>query len=373
VGLYTKFRRKQVMAYNFMDSIKEENKSMINKQKLDKIRTNVNNYFSELPEKEKFSGAILVSINGEKVINQGYGMSNYELDVPNTPKSKFRIGSVTKQFTAAAIMQLYEKGLLNLNDTLDKYISDYPKGDKITIHHLLTHTSGIFNHTNIEDFEKIMRNNHSVEDLIEEFKNLPFDFEPGTKYSYSNSGFTLLGYIIEKISKKSYKQYLQDNIFNKLLMNDTGYDDHIQLIKNRASGYSLEGEEKILSNCDFVDMHVPYAAGALYSTVEDLHIWNKGLFQGKVISDESFNQMISKHANAGEKGNYGYGIFTQDIELGGQVRKKVYHGGGIDGFLSANNIFINEDVQIIMITNILNEYFGDKVSKVESIVFEGIQ
>jgi CubicO group peptidase (beta-lactamase class C family) len=131
-----------------------------------------------------------------------------------------------------------------------------------------------------------MRNNHSVKDLIEEFKNLPFDFEPGTKYSYSNSGFALLGYIIEKISNKSYKQYLQENIFNKLLLNDSGYDDHIQLIKNRASGYCFEGEEKILSNCDFVDMHVPYAAGALYSTVEDLHIWNKGLFQGKVISDE---------------------------------------------------------------------------------------
>jgi CubicO group peptidase (beta-lactamase class C family) len=365
------FKRKQVIAYKFMELIKEVNKNMINKQKLDKIRANINNYFSELEGNEKFSGAILVSINGEKVINQGYGMLNYELDVPNTPKTKFRIGSVTKQFTAVAIMQLYENGLLNLYDTLDKYISDYPKGNKVTIHHLLTHTSGIFNHTSIEGFDKnIMRNNHSVEDLIEEFKNLPFDFEPGTKYSYSNSGFILLGYLIEKISKKSYKQYLQENIFNKLLMNDTGYDDHIQLIKNRASGYSLEGEEKILSNCDFVDMHVPYAAGALYSTVEDLHIWNKGLFQGKVISEESFNKMISKHANAGEKGYYGYGIFIRDVELGGQVRKKVYHGGGIDGFLSANNIFINEDVQIIMITNILNEYFGVRVAKVESIVFE---
>ncbi len=349
------------------------NKNMINKQVLDKIRININNYFNELVENEKFNGAILVSINGKKLINQGFGMSNYELDVPNTSKTKFRIGSVTKQFTAVAIMQLYEKGLLNLDDTLDKYIPNYPKGDKVTIHHLLTHTSGIFNHTSIEGFMKnIMRNNHSVEDLIEEFKNLPYDFEPGTKFSYSNSGFILLGHIIEKISKKSYKQYLQENIFHKLLMDDSGYDDHIQLIKNRASGYSLEGEEKILSNCDFIDMSVPHAAGALYSTVEDLHSWNKGLFQGDIISEESLNKMISKHVNAKEEDYYGYGIFIKDVEFGGRIRKKVYHGGGIPGFFSSNTIFPTEDVQIIMITNITNEHFSDKVSKVESTVFENM-
>ena len=346
---------------------------MINKQMLDKIRINIDNYFSDLVENEKFSGAILVSIKGERIISKGFGMSNYELDIPNTPETKFRIGSVTKQFTAVAIMQLYENGLLNLDDTLDKYISDYPKGDKVTIHHLLTHTSGIFNHTSIDDFSKnIMRNNHGVEDLIKEFKNLPYDFEPGTKYSYSNSAFILLGYIIEKISKKSYKQYLQENIFNKLSMDDSGYDNHIQLIKNRASGYSLEGDEKILSNCAFIDMSVPYAAGALYSTVEDLHVWNKGLFEGKLISEDSLNQMISNHANAGKEGSYGYGIFINDIELGGKIRKKIYHGGGIPGFFSSNNLFLTEDVQIIMTTNIINEYFAGKVSKIEAIVFENI-
>ena len=258
---------------------------MINKQMLDKIRINTDNYFSELVENDKFSGAILVSDKGEIIISKGFGMANYELYVPNTPKTKFRIGSVTKQFTAVAIMQLCENGLLNLDDTLDEFISDYPKGDKVTIHHLLSHTSGIFNHTSIEVFLKnIMRNNHSVDDLIKEFKNLPYDFEPGAKYSYSNSGFILLGYIIEKISKQSYNQYLQENIFNKLSMDDSGCDNHIELIKNRASGYALEGENKILSNCDFIDMSVPYAAGTLYSTVENLHIWNNGLFGGKVIS-----------------------------------------------------------------------------------------
>lgn len=347
---------------------------MVNKQMLDKIRRNIDKYINELVENDKFSGVILVSVKGEKIISQGFGMANYELDVPNTAKTKFRIGSVTKQFTAVAIMQLYEKGLLSLDDTLDKYIPYYPKGDKVTIHHLLTHTSGIFNHTSIEGFmEKIMRTKHSVEELIEEFKNLPYDFEPGTKHSYSNSGFILLGYIIEKVSKKSYAQYLQENIFNKLSMNDSGYDDNIKLIKNRASGYFSEGEDnKVLSNYEFIDMSVPYAAGGLYSTVEDLYTWNKGLVNGKVISKDSLNKMISKYANAREEGYYGYGIFIDDVELGAKVRKIVYHGGGIPGFFSANNTFPNEDVQIIMMTNVINKYFADKVSKVESIVFEDL-
>ncbi len=346
---------------------------MINKQTLDKIAININNYFNELSGNEKFSGAILVSIKDEKIISQGFGMSNFELDVPNTSKTKFRIGSVTKQFTAVAIMQLYEKGLLSLDDTLDKYIPDYPKGNKVTIHHLLTHTSGIFNHTNIDGFIKnIMRNNHSVLELIAEFKNLPYDFRPGGTYTYSNSGYILLGYIIENVSKMSYKQYLQENIFNKLSMDDTGYDDHLQLIKSRASGYSLKGEERILSNCDFIDMTVPYAAGALYSTVEDLHTWNKRLFQGEIISKAALNQMISGHANSGDQGFYGYGIFTADVELGGKIRKKVYHGGGIPGFLTSNNIYPDEEIQIIMTTNVVNEYFADKISKIETIVFEGI-
>lgn len=270
-------------------------------------------------------------------------------------------------------MQLCDKGLLNLDDTLEKFIPDYPRGNEVTIHYLLTHTSGIFNHTSIEGFmENIMKNKHSVEELIEEFQNQPYDFEPGTKYLYSNSGYILLGYIIEKISKKSYEEYLKDNIFNKLSMNDSGYDDHIKLIKNRASGYLLEEDDEILSNYDFIDMSVPYAAGGLYTTVEDLYTWNNGLFRGKVISEKSLKQMTSKHTDAGEEGYYGYGIAIDEVELGGKVRKKVYHGGGIPGFFSANHTFPNEDVQIIMITNIVNKCFTDKISKVESIVFEDL-
>jgi len=345
---------------------------MINKEKLVKIREEIDNYLNKFTGEEKFNGAIFVSLEGERVISKGYGMANFELEVPNTAEIKFRIGSVTKQFTAAAIMQLCEKGLLSPEDTLDKYISDYPNGDKVTIHHLLTHTSGIFNYTNIDGFDKnIMRNNHSILELIEEFKNLPYDFEPGAKYSYSNSGYALLGYIIEKVSRMSYEQYLKENIFNKLSMVNSGYDDHFKIINNRASGYSFEGEEKILSNCDFIDMSVPHAAGAMYSTVEDLHIWNNGFLKGKVVSEKSLKQMFSKHANT-EDGCYGYGVFVNEVELGGRVRKKIFHGGGIPGFRSTNRIFPIEDVQIIMITNVLGEAFTEKAPNVERIVFENL-
>ncbi len=144
--------------------------------------------------------------------------------------------------------------------------------------------------TNAENFTEVMKKNLSIEKLIDEFKELPYDFEPGTKFSYSNSGYILLGYIIEKVSKKSYKEYLQENIFNKLSMNDSGYDDHNEIIKKRASGYFFDEEKKKIQNCDFIDMSIPHGAGALYSTVEDLHVWNNQLFEGGIISKESLNK-----------------------------------------------------------------------------------
>jgi len=346
---------------------------MINKQVLDRISINIDNYLNNLSEKEKFSGAILVSIRGEKVISKGYGMANCELDVLNTSKTKFRIGSVTKQFTAVAIMQLFEKGQLNLDDTLDKYILDYPKGDKVTIHHLLTHTSGIFNYTNIEGpIENTIRKKHSLETLINEFKYAPYDFEPGTKYSYSNSGYALLGYIIEKVSNKSYEEYLQKNIFNKLLMVDTGYDDYYKIIKKRANGYELKGEEKRMVNCEFIDMSIPHAAGALYSTVEDLYIWNKEVIGGKIISEELLKKITEKYIKVKENDYYGYGVHLISEELGGKVRERVDHSGIIPGFLASNEVFPGEDVQIIMITNVPSEHFFKRVSKIRTIIFEEI-
>lgn len=367
-SLLDDFNRYEQRGYE-KDFIIEGEKHMEKTQIIENIKMDINNYFNELEGEEKFSGVTLVSFEDEKVINKGYGMANYELNIPNAPEMKYRVGSVTKQFTAVIIMKLYEKGLLNLEDTLDKYISDYPNGDKVTIHHLLTHTSGIFNSTRIEGFSKNMRNHHSVEELIEEFKYLPYDFQPGEKFSYSNSGYILLGYIIEKVSKKTYEECLQEDIFNKYSMNGSGYDNHKKIINNRVSGYSFDEEQNQLINCDFIDMSVPYAAGALYSTLDDLYTWNKKLIEGEVLSKDSLDKMLSNHVYTGND-YYGYGLFLDDVKLGGKTRKKVWHTGGIPGFLSCSKVFPKENIQIIMITNITSECFSSAVDSIEKIVFD---
>ncbi len=337
----------------------------------EKIVNKIENCLKSNNNENKYSGSIFISVKEEVIFNKSFGMSNYELDVLNTTKTKFRIGSVTKQFTAVSILQLNDRGLLKLEDTLDKYIPDFPKGEIITIHHLLTHTSGIFDYTKSEGFdEKNMKVNHSVEDLIDEFKHLPYDFEPGEKYTYSNSGYILLGYIIEQVSKSSYKEFIENNIFSKLSMNNSGYDNDIQLIKDRARGYTFDKESKKILNCDYIDMSVPYAAGGLYSTVEDLFLWNNLLFKGEIIPKNVLDNLIKSHVNTGNEIMYGYGVCINNININNKVRKKVFHGGGIPGFFSMNNYYFDEDVQLIMLSNITSDYFWEAVSEIESIVLK---
>lgn len=333
-----------------------------------RIKTNID----EALRREHFNGTILVSINEKEVIKKGYGMSNFELNIENSNKTKFRIGSITKQFTAASILQLYENGLLNLNDTLDKYIDNYPNGNNITIYNLLTHTSGIFNSTTTKDFRENMRKLHSIDNLVDEFKGKPFYFQPGEKFSYCNSGYLLLGFIIEKVTNKSYENYINDEILKKLKMNDSGYDNYKKIIKNRAAGYEFNKEENFIENCDFIDMSVPYAAGALYSTVDDLYTWNNNLINGKVINEDLVNEMFSNHIKCKE-GFYGYGVFLDEVEFGGKLRKKIWHTGIIPGFLSCNEIFKEDNIQIIVITNITNNYFNFIFNKIELIISEGMK
>lgn len=345
---------------------------MINNEKLEKIKNNIENYFERLEDKKKFSGQLLVSIKGEKVISKGFSMANYELDVPNTNKSKFRICSITKQFTAVLIMQLVENGLLSLDDTLDKYIEDYPKGDKVTIHHLLTHTSGIPDYTDGEEYEKIFKRiSHTVEELINYFKGFSYEFEPGEKFLYSNSGYALLAYIIEKITNKSYEDNLQENIFNKLSMADSGIDNNRKIIKGKANGYSLN-DDGIVINCDFVDMSRCHGSGEIYSTAEDLYLWNNALYKGKVVSEESLNKMISKQVKMDEDNYYGYGFIVSDMEIGRRARRLVYHDGSMSGFLTCNSMW-EDDIQIIILTNVYElDYMNEHLEKVEEIIFNEI-
>jgi len=303
----------------------------------------VDEYINAYLKMGTFSGSILIARKGTILLSKGYGMANYENDVPNISETKFRLGSITKQFTATSIMQLEEKGLLDVNDPLSKYLPDYPNGEKISIHHLLTHTSGIPNFTSFPEYRKTMMLPSPVEKIIERFKYKPLEFVPGEKFKYSNSGYILLGYIIEKVSGKSYEEYLKENIFQPLSMINTGYDHHRPLIKHRASGYILSANGPV--NADYIDMSVPYASGGLYSTVEDLYLWDQALYTERLVSKSSLDRMFTPF-----KGNYGYGWFIIET-FGGKL---ITHGGIVNGFYAYISRYVDDRVCIIVLSNIEN-------------------
>src|ERR1700704_2097244 len=187
---------------------------------------------------KQFMGTVLLAQDGKILLDKGYGFANLEWEIPNTPSTKFRLGSVTKQFTAASILLLEERDKLSINDPVKKYLPDAPAAwDKITLFHLLTHTSGIPSFTSFPDYEKLEPFAATAEQLVARFRDKPLDFKPGEKWSYSNSGYVLLGYLIEKVSVSSYEKFVRENIFTPLGMKDSGYDSNSAVIARRASGY----------------------------------------------------------------------------------------------------------------------------------------
>ena len=219
----------------------------------------------------QFNGSVLVADQGKIIYKKGFGMANMEWDIPNAPDTKHRLGSITKQFTAMLIMQLVADGKLDLQSPVSKYLPDYShvNGDKITIHQLLNHTSGTPNYTSFPKFFKEMsRNSYTPTEMLETFADSTLNFTPGERFAYSNSGYILLGAIIEKVTGKSYEKVLQEKIFDPLKMKDTGYDHHNAILKKRATGYEMKGS--LPENSPYIDMSTPYAAGSMYSTVEDL-------------------------------------------------------------------------------------------------------
>jgi CubicO group peptidase (beta-lactamase class C family) len=298
-------------------------------------------------EQGRFSGSVLIAKDGKTLLCKGYGMANYEHDVPNTPQTIFRIASLGKQFTAMAIMQLQEQGLLSVDDTLSKYIPDYPNGDKITIHHLLTHTSGI--PKNSPNFKQEKIKSHTLETRIALFKDLPLDSQPGEKYNYTNSGYILLGYIIEKVSGKKYETVLKENIFAPLNMISSGYDKARFIIKNQASGYSIDGNGLI--NADYTDSSFRAGAGALYSTVEDLYLWDQALYSEKLLPKKSLATIFTAHVKQNKdnlnSSSYGYGW-----EIGKKNNRNVIeHSGEMDGFTADIKRYPDDGVCIIVLSN----------------------
>ncbi|MGO3182665.1 MAG: serine hydrolase [Aequorivita sp.] len=282
----------------------------------------------------QFNGSALVAENGKVIYKKGFGMANMEWDIPNTPETKHRLGSITKQFTAMLIMQLVAEGKLDLQATVSKYLPNYSKvnGDKITIHQLLTHTSGIPNYTSFPNFFKEMsRNPYTPTEMLELFADSTLDFTPGERFSYSNSGYVLLGAIIEKVTGKSYEKVLQEKIFDPLKMKNSGYDHHNTILKKRASGYEMKGSTP--ENAAYIDMSSPYAAGALYSTVEDLYLWDQALYTEKLLPKKYRDMMFEKYVDAFGQ-SYGYGWMIGNMPIGNSKDsvEVISHGGGINGF-----------------------------------------
>ena len=269
-----------------------------------------------------FMGTVLVARGSDVLLSKGYGSANLEWDIPNTPTTKFRLGSITKQFTAASILMLEERGKLKLDDPIKKYVPEAPAAwEPITIFNLLTHTSGIPNFTNLPEYKTLKLEATPVAKTIAVVRDKPLDFSPGEKMSYSNSGYLVLGYVIERITGASYEKFVTDNIFVPLGMKDSGYDSNTAIIAHRAAGYTSSAAGPV--NADYVHMSVPHAAGALYSTTEDLLRWEQGLFGGKLISATSLAKMTTPF-----KSDYAFGVMVQTA--GG--RKVIQHGGGIEGF-----------------------------------------
>src|SRR6188768_1977411 len=249
-------------------------------QQGDKLDTLISAY----TKLHKFNGAALVAKNGVILLKKGYGYRNAENKVANNEQTIFQLGSVTKQFTSAVILKLQEEKKLSVSDKLSKYFPDYPKGDSITIEHLLTHTSGIYNYTNDANFmTNEITKPASREKIMALFKDKPLDFSPGTSWNYSNSGYSLLGYIIEAVTKKPYYQAVRKYIFTPLQMTHSGFDFTHLKNNEKATGYfKLNDKEAVTS--PIVDSTVAYSAGAIYSTIGDLYLWHKALQKNSVLS-----------------------------------------------------------------------------------------
>lgn len=287
-------------------------------------------------------GSVLVAKEGAVVFEQSCGWANAEWKVPNTATTKFRVGSVTKQFTAAAILLLAERGRLQLDDPLAKFVPSAPESWRpVTLRQLLGHTGGVPSFTSQPDYRtwKLLPANPAQQ--MGRIAEKPLEFTPGESYNYSNTGYLLLGWIVEIASGQNYAAFLREHLFEKLGMNDTGIDSNTALIPQRAAGYSPAGGG--LTNAGYIDMTVPGGAGAMYSTTHDLLRWAEGLFGGKVLGAASLEQMTTPG-----KGDYGLGVSIRTT----RGRKIISHTGGIDGFNALLSYYPESRLTVVVLTNV---------------------
>ncbi|MCP9769083.1 serine hydrolase [Lacihabitans sp. LS3-19] len=325
------------------------------------IETKIDSIFNQAYPINSPGATILIAENDKILYRKAFGMANLELKVPMKPENVLQLASITKQFTSVSILMLLEQAKLSLQDPLSTYISDYPRGNEIAIHHLLNHTSGIVSYTNLPEFRTKTRLDMTPLEIISSFKNLSLEFNPGEKYEYSNSGYVLLGYIIEKISGMSYGDFIQKNIFDKLGMKNSYYGNSYRIITDRANGYQFY--EGTYENPEYMSTTIPYAAGSLMSTVDDMFLWNKAIQNNTLISEKSKRLAFTNHTlTNGKNNNYGYGWFINEIS----GITTLEHTGGINGF-SASGIYVpDRGIYAIVLTN-LDDGKGPETHNLKSV------
>lgn len=309
---------------------------------------------------KQFMGAVLVERGDQVLFDKSYGYANLEWDTPFTPDAKFRLGSLTKQFTAASIMLLQERGKLKTSDPISLYLPNIPAAwSKITIRNLLTHTSGIPNFTDVPDYvNRVALLPTTPEKEYLSFRDKPLDFQPGEKFSYSNSNYILLGMIVEKASGMKYTDFIQKNLFMPLHMDNTGMDSNARILHHRVYGYSLD-KNKTVVNADYADMTVPFAAGALYSTTRDLVTWNNALYGGKVLKPESLTEMTTPY-----KDHYAYGLEVRTVN----GHKDIEHGGGIEGFTTYLLYDSGDKLSVVVLNNLESGAPGEIAHQLADVV-----
>jgi CubicO group peptidase (beta-lactamase class C family) len=307
----------------------------------------------------RFNGVVLVARDGKVLVTRNYGMANLEDSVPNTQQTRFPIASMTKTFSATAVMMLQERGKLSVTDLICKHLSDCPTAwQQITIHHLLTHTSGIPDYTDFPDWLETRGQLAPYTSTIDRFKDKPLEFKPGEKYKYSNSGYVLLGLVIERVSGQTYEGFVRDNIFAPLKMVNTGYDDSKTILLHRAIGYSREGIRLI--RAPYMHMPISKSAGALYSTVADLLLWDQALYTEKLLSRKSLDAMFTIF-----KGDYGYGWHI-DKQFN---HRRVFHTGVILGFKTSIDRYLDDKVSVIILSNSDDTFINAAIRDLAAIAF----
>lgn len=322
------------------------------------LETSVDSLIKPWLDSAKIAGASIAVYKGSQpLLFKSYGYADIEHDVKLPLNASFEIGSVTKQFTCVAILQLVEQGKLSLNDDFTKYVKFDTKGRTVTVQQLMNHTSGIKGYTEMEAFMQLAPQKLKRDTLLRLVEKEPFDFEPGTALIYNNSGFFILGLIIEKVSGITYEEYVQKNLFEKFGMSNSYYCSETKVTKNRAHGYDMGG--KGLQRAMYLDHTWPYSAGSLCSTAEDLAKWNDALHNGKVLSEAMYNELLNPaKLSDGAIARYANGLSITKVH----GKRRIEHGGGIFGFLTANAYFPDDKISITVLMNTTGPVSPDKVA-----------